>query len=76
MGSSETFISWSQAVPGEVQIGYQKAFLHGEGGQSLEWAAHGGGGVPTPGGIQETCRCSSEGYGLVMGSTGQVGGWT
>ena len=40
-----------------------------EGGQVLEWAVQGGGGVTDPGGIQETFRFYTEGHGLV-GSTG------
>lgn len=40
-----------QVVPGEAYIGYQEEFLLGEGGQALEGAAQGGGGVPLPGGI-------------------------
>ena len=31
----------------------------------LEWAAQGGGEVTVPGGVQETCRCCTEGCGLV-----------
>lgn len=31
----------------------------------LGWAAHGGGGVTIPGGVQEAFRCCTEGYGLV-----------
>ena len=31
----------------------------------LEWAAQGGGGVTDSGGVQETCRCCTEGHGLV-----------
>jgi len=39
----------------------------------LEWAAQGGGEVTVPGGIQEACRCYTEGHGLV----GSIGGrWT
>lgn len=30
-----------QIVPGEVHIRYQEKFLHGKGGQALEWAAQG-----------------------------------
>ena len=32
-------------------------------GEVLKHTAQGGGGVP--GGVQETCRCGTEGYGLV-----------
>ena len=38
--------------------------------QALEWAAQGGGAVSMPGGVQETFRCCTEGYGLV----GNIGG--
>ena len=31
----------------------------------LEQAAQGSGGVTVPGGVQETCRCGTEGCGLV-----------
>ena len=34
-------------------------------GQALERAAQGGGEVTVPGGVQETCRCCTEGCGLV-----------
>ena len=54
----------SQVVPEEVQIGYQEESLHREGGQALEWAAQGSGGVPIPG---ETCGRDAQGRGLVMG---------
>lgn len=37
--------------PGEVWVGYQGKFLHGRGGQVLEWAATGGGGAPVLGGV-------------------------
>jgi len=29
----------------------------------LEWAAQGGGGFIIPGGVQELCRCGTEGHG-------------
>lgn len=37
----------------------------------LEWAAQGSGGVTAPGSNQETCRCCTEGDGLV-GSIGDI----
>ena len=39
----------------------------------LEQAAQGGGGVSIPGGVQEMCRCDTEGHGLV-GTVG-MGQW-
>lgn len=42
-----------------------------ESGQVLEWAAQGSGGVTAPGSNQETCRCCTEGDGLV-GSIGDI----
>ena len=44
-----------------------------KGGQALEWAAQGSGGVTDPGGVQGTLRCCTEGHGLV-GNTGDK--WT
>lgn len=35
-------------------IGYQGEFIHGQGGQVLEGAAQGGGGVPIAGGVYKT----------------------
>jgi len=32
-------------------------------GETLAQAAQGGGGVTIPGGVQEPCRCSTEGHG-------------
>ena len=34
-------------------------------GEALEQAAQGGSGVTIPGGVQEMCRCGTEGCGLV-----------
>ena len=36
-----------------------------KGGQALEWAAQGGGGVTDPGGVQGTFGRCVEGYGLM-----------
>ena len=36
----------------------------------LGWTALGGGGDTDPGGVQEVCRCCTEGHGLV----GNIGG--
>jgi len=33
-------------------------------------AAQGGGGVPIPGGVQDTCRCGTEGCGYWAGGGG------
>jgi len=33
-------------------------------GEALEHTAHGGGGVNIPGGVQELCRCGTEGHSL------------
>ena len=46
-----------------------------ERGQVLEWAVQGGDGVTIPGGVQEACRCCTEGCGLVrnVGSRWTVG---
>lgn len=35
----------------KIYIGYREGFLHGEDGQTLEWALQRSGGVPIPGGI-------------------------
>ena len=46
------------------------------GGQALEWAAQGGGGVTEPGGVQRTFVCCVEGNGLA-GTIGEgANGWT
>lgn len=44
---------WPQAVQGEVQIVCQGQFLHGKGGQALEQAAQGSGGIIIPGGLRD-----------------------
>ena len=36
-----------------------------ESGQTLEWAAQGGGEVTNPGGVQGTFRCCVEGHALI-----------
>ena len=40
--------------------------FHREGGQALEWAAHGSGGVSIPGCTSETRGCGTKGHDLVM----------
>jgi len=35
-------------------------------GQALEQAAQGGGGVTSPGGVQEMCGCGTLGHGLAV----------
>jgi len=52
-------------VRGEVQGGYYKKFAFRKSAETLEQAVHRGGGVIIPGGVQEMCRCFSEGHGLV-----------
>lgn len=42
---------WSHVLPGEVQIGHCKEFLHGKCGQILEWTTQGSYGVSIPGGL-------------------------
>lgn len=48
----------------EVQV-CQEEFLHWKGGQALEGASLGGGGVPIPGGVQGVTGCGTQGSGLV-----------
>ena len=55
---------WPQVTPGKIQVGCQEKLLQ-KSGQALEQAAHRGGGITLPGGVQETCRCCTEGRGLV-----------
>ena len=43
-----------------------KTILHYKGGQALEQAAQGGGGITSPGGVSEIHRCSAWGHDLVM----------
>jgi len=47
---------------GEIQFGYQEKFHLRKSGETLAWAAQGGGGVTVPGGFQELWRCDTEGY--------------
>ena len=49
----------------ESQAGRQEILLILKGGQALEWAAQGGGGVTDPGGVQGTFGRCVEGHGLV-----------
>lgn len=51
--------------PGVVQVGHQEEFLYGKGCQALKWAAQGGDGVTTLGGVQEMTGCDTQGHGLV-----------
>jgi len=51
-------------VSGEVQTGYWEKLLSWKSGQALAQAAQGNGGVPIPGGVQNTCRCGTLGHGL------------
>ena len=52
-------------------LGCQEILLLLKGGQALEWAAQGCGGLTVPGGAQETFRCCTKGCGLV-GNTGDM----
>lgn len=56
----------SQVVTGRVWTGYQAEFPHEKGGQALEGAPQGSGGVPIPRGISKLCRHGTKGHGLVM----------
>jgi len=47
-----------------VQVGYQEKFLR-KSGEALEHSAQEGGIVTIPEGVQEMCRCGTEGCGLV-----------
>ena len=49
----------------EVQVGYKEKFLLRNSDEAVAQAAQGGGGVTIHGGVQETCRCGTEGRGLV-----------
>lgn len=48
----------------EVQV-CQEEYPHWKGGQALEGASLGGGGVPIPEGVQEVTGCGTQGSGLV-----------
>jgi len=48
---------------GEVLVGYRERFLLGRSGEAVAQAAHKGGGVTVPGGVQEPCGCGTEGHG-------------
>ena len=56
---------WLQAAPGKVQAGRYEIPLLWKGGQALEWAAQGGGGVTNPGGVQGAFGRCVEGHGLL-----------
>ena len=47
--------------------------LFSKSGDALAQAAQGGGALTIPGGVQELCRCGTEGRGLV--GMGRMGGW-
>ena len=49
----------------EAQVGHHKKFLLRKSGEATAQAAQVGGGVTVPGGVQETCRCGTEGCGSV-----------
>ena len=55
-----------QVRPGEVQIGYEEKHLHCKGGQALEQAAQGGGGITSPGAVSKLHSCGALGHGSVM----------
>ena len=65
----------ASSCPMEIQTGCQEILLFQKSGQTLEWAAQGGGGVTDPGGVQGTFGCRVEGHGLVraVGDKGMVG---
>ena len=57
-------------MPGELQAGYEEKILLRKSSEALAQAAQGGDGVTIPGGVQEPCRCGTEGHSghmLVMG---------
>lgn len=49
----------TQAAQRAIQVGHYEEFLHGMGCETLEWIVQGGGGVTTPGGVQDMTRGSS-----------------
>jgi len=61
-----------KAIQGETYPVQQGDVSYGE---AVAQAAQGGGGVTVRGGVQEQCRCGTEGHGLVW-SLAWVSGWT
>jgi len=57
----------------EEDSGWMSGNTSSKGGEVLEWAAQGCGGVTDPGGVKEMFSCCTEGDGLV-GNTGDR--WT
>ena len=55
----------SQVASGSSQVGYWEKILLRKCGQMLAWTAQGSGGVTIPRDDQDTCRCGTEGQGLV-----------
>ena len=53
-----------QVASGKAHVGYWGKFLYWKGGQGLEQAAQGGGGVTIHGGVQKMRRCGTLGHGL------------
>ena len=49
-------MEWRQVVPGDVQDRYKETFLVRKSGHALGQTIQGGGGVTTPGGVQEMYR--------------------
>ena len=60
-------------MPGNVHFGYYEKFILRKSSETFGQATHGRGGVTVPGGVQEMCRCSTEGYGSV--SMVEMGWW-
>lgn len=49
----------------EIQVGCYEKLVLCENDQVLEWAAHAGGGITVPGGVQEMFSYFTEGHDLV-----------
>ena len=49
---------------GRFRLGIRKKFITKRVVRHWEQAAQGSVGVPTPGGVQKTCRCGTSGHGL------------
>lgn len=56
----------SQAMPRDVQIGYQKELLHGMGSQALEQTVRESGRIPVAGDIKVTYGYDTQGLGLLV----------
>lgn len=51
---------------GRFRLDMRNNFFTERLGQVFEYAAQGYGGIAVPGGVQRSCECGTQGYGLVV----------